>query len=67
MKATYIGAPANPAEQKQLPDEFPMFGVTFERGKFVEVPDDVAAKVAGNSHFETQGKEPAAPPAVPEA
>lgn len=67
MQAKYIGDPRNPEEQKSLPDEYRAFGVTFERDKFVDVPDDKASKFVGNSHFETKGKPPAtaeAPPPV---
>lgn len=53
MKAKFIGEPGT-NEAKNLPEEFTAFGVTFERGKFVEVPDDVAGKIAGNSHFEVE-------------
>lgn len=69
MKAKYIGDPRNPGEAKNVPDEFTAFGVTFERGKWVDVPDNLAAKFEGNTHFETRGKadpeaaaEPVAPP-----
>lgn len=58
MKAKYIGDANNPGEQKQLPDEFEAYGLTFERGKFTEVPEHLASKFEGNSHFETQGKAP---------
>jgi hypothetical protein len=60
MKAKYIGDPRNPAEQKQLPDEFEAFGLVFERGKYTEVPDSLAAKFEGNSHYVTQGDTPKA-------
>lgn len=63
MKAKFIGDPANPGEERNLPEVTNMFGVTFPRGKFVDVPDHLAKKIEGNSHFETQGKEPAPPPA----
>lgn len=63
MKAKFVGDANNPGEQKQLPDEFEAFGVTFERGKFVDVPDELAHKFANNSHYETRGEEPEAPPA----
>lgn len=60
MKAKYIGDANHPGEQKQLPDEFEAFGLTFERSKFTEVPAHLAGKFEGNSHFETQGPEPKA-------
>ena len=58
MKAKFIGDPSQPKGAETVPDEFTAYGVTFERGKFVDVPDEHAAKIAGNNHFETQGKEP---------
>lgn len=58
MKARYIGDPNQPTEAKNLPETFTAFGVTFDRGKYAEVPDEVAAKVASNPHFETKGDEP---------
>lgn len=60
MKAKYIGDPRNPGEQKQLPDEFVAFGLTFERGKFTEVPKNLEAKFEGNDHFQVQGEAPKA-------
>jgi len=60
MKAKYIGDPRNPGEANNLPDETTAFGVVFPKGKFVDVPDEVAHKFAGNSHFETRGEEPEA-------
>lgn len=59
MKAKYIGDPGEGAKPN-IPDEFEAFGVTFERGKFVDVPDEVAGKIAGNNHFEVQGEAPKA-------
>lgn len=56
MKAKFVGDPMRPEEQKNLPETTTMFGVMFERGKFAEVPDNVASKFEGNSHFETQGE-----------
>lgn len=53
MKAKYIGDPRVPGEAKNLPEEFTMFGITFERGKWAEVPDNLAKKFEGNTHFET--------------
>jgi hypothetical protein len=58
MKAKYIGDPRNPGEAQNLPEETTAFGVVFPRGKFVDVPDDVAGKFVGNTHFETRGEEP---------
>jgi hypothetical protein len=59
-KFKYVGDPRNPGEQKQLPDEFEAFGVTFERGKFSEVPDALEGKFEGNSHYVRQGEAPKA-------
>lgn len=53
MKAKFIGQPGT-AEAKNLPEEFEAFGILFERGKFSDIPDDIAAKFEGNSHFETR-------------
>lgn len=64
MKAKFIGDPTTVGDV-QLPETFTAFGVTFPRNKWVAVPDAVASKFAGNSHFETQDDEPTvgAPPA----
>lgn len=58
MKAKFIGDPREP--KPVIPDEITLFGVTFEKGKFADVPDKFAAKFAGNDHFETEGKAPKA-------
>ncbi|MES2904409.1 MAG: hypothetical protein V4696_09520 [Pseudomonadota bacterium] len=55
MKAKFIGDPRDPGGQRNLPDETTMFGVTFPRDKFVDVPEHLAAKFEGNTHFETRG------------
>lgn len=60
MKAKYVGDPSQPKGTEAVPEEFTAYGVTFEKGKFVDVPDELADKFAGNNHFETQGKEPEA-------
>lgn len=57
MKAKYIGDPSEGAKPT-VPDEFTAYGVTFEKGKFADVPDKLAAKFEGNSHFETKGSAP---------
>lgn len=54
MKAKFIGDPREPGEANNPPETMEAFGVTFPRGKFVEVPRDVEHKFEGNSHFETQ-------------
>jgi len=53
MKATYIGDPSQPKGTETVPDEFEAFGLVFERGKATEVPKELEAKFAGNSHFKT--------------
>ena len=53
MKAKFIGQPGT-NEAKNLPEEFTAYGVTFERGKFSEVPDEFAGKFEGNPHFEVE-------------
>lgn len=59
MKAKYVGDPRNPGEQ--VSDEpVEAHGLTFPKGKWVEVPANLAAKFAGNTHFETQGDAPEA-------
>lgn len=62
MKAKFIGEPGT-AEAKNLPEEFEAFGIVFERGKFSNVPDHLASKFEGNSHFETsEDRGPGRPP-----
>jgi hypothetical protein len=56
MKAKFIGDPRNPGEARNLPDETVAFGLTFERGKFTEIPPELEAKFEGNTHFVTQGE-----------
>lgn len=58
MKAKFIGQPGT-NEAKNLPEVFEAYGVEFPQGEFVNVPDSVASKIAGNGHFEVSGKEPA--------
>lgn len=66
-KITFTGDPnpnaTNPASLDHL-------GVTFPLGVPVDVPDDVAQKLATHSHFSVGGKKaepPAVPPAAPPA
>lgn len=54
MKAKYIGTPGENGE-------FSAYGVEFEPGKFVDVPDKYALKFANNPYFETRGEEPDEP------
>lgn len=59
MKAKFIGDPSDPAAV--VPDLHDHLGITFPRDKFVEVPKELEAKIAGNSHFQVQGAKTAAP------
>lgn len=66
MKARFIGDPAE-GDNATIPKVITVHGVAFPNGKFVDVPDGLASKFEGNSHFETQGKagkEDVAAPAV---
>lgn len=56
MKAKFIGQPGT-NEAKNLPEVFEAHGIFFEQGKFTEVPDHLAHKFEGNSHFETEDSE----------
>lgn len=58
MRAKYVGNTDLPADERGVPDTFEMFGIEFEKGKFAEVPDNLAAKFEGNSHFVTSGNAP---------
>lgn len=60
MKVKYVGDPTQPKGTEAIPEEFVAYGITFEKGKFTDVPDELAAKFAGNSHYETRGEEPEA-------
>jgi len=53
MKAKYEGDPANPGEQ--VPDEFTAYGLTFEKGKYTEIPAHLEGKFVGNTHFKVMG------------
>lgn len=55
MKAKFIGDPREPGEANNLPEETTAFGITFPRGKFVEVPAELEAKFIGNTHYKTSG------------
>lgn len=49
MKIKYVGQPGEEAPRKGVT----AFGIDFPLGKGVEVKDDkIAAKLAGNNHFE---------------
>lgn len=53
MRARFIGDPRHGGEGR---DPFPFMGVVFPKGEWVEeIPDTVAAKLIGHSHFETEG------------
>jgi hypothetical protein len=66
MEAKFIGDPTE--RGANVPEVFEAHGVTFERGKFADVPEKLQAKFEGNSHFETKGgaKAGKAPPAEAE-
>ena len=53
MKATFIGDPRNPGEQ--VPNTHEAYGITFERGLATDIPKELEAKFAGNSHYEVSG------------
>jgi len=55
LKAKFIGDPRSPGEAKNLPETTEAFGITFERGKWTDVPDELASKFVGNTHYETKG------------
>lgn len=55
MKAKFIGDARNPGEPNNLPETMTAYGVTFERGKWADVPAEHEAKFVGNRHFETRG------------
>lgn len=50
MRARFIGDPTNGGEG---PSGLSLFGVDFVKGEWADVPRQFAAKIAGNSHFET--------------
>jgi len=59
MKATYVGDPSQPKGSEPVPDSMEAFGLTFEKGKAVDIPVELESKFVGNNHFETSGKETA--------
>lgn len=54
IKAKFVGDPTQPDEA--VPAVHAAYGIDFEKGKYSEVPDELAAKFENNSHFEVQGK-----------
>ena len=54
MKAKFVGDPSQ--QDEALPAVHTAYGIDFEKGKFAEIPDDLAEKFENNSHFEVQGK-----------
>ena len=56
MRAKYVGNTDLPADERGVPETFEMMGVVFEKGKSSEIPPELEAKFAGNSHFEVTGK-----------
>lgn len=59
MKAKFVGDPA--AANEVVPDTHEAYGLTFEKGKFTEIPAELESKFAGNNHFVTSGAEAAKP------
>lgn len=58
MKAKFVGDPSQPEGTEAIPENITVRGIDFPKGKWVDVPDDLAAKFVGHSHFETKGEEP---------
>lgn len=58
VMAKYVGD-----GEQDVPDLIDSYGVTFEKGKFTEVPAEYAGKVRGNPHFEVKGEKKPEPPA----
>ncbi len=55
MKAKYVGDTGLPEDDRGVPDSMQAFGLTFEKGKLVDIPPELEAKIAGNRHFEVSG------------
>ena len=55
MKFKYTGDPMQPTEAKNLPETFFAFGVTFDRNKYAEVPDDVGAPADAGMSYVSPG------------
>ena len=55
MKATYVGNTDLPAKDRDIPETLEAFGLSFEKGKAVEIPAELETKLAGNPHFELSG------------
>lgn len=52
MRARFIGDPRHGGEG---PSSFPFGGVVFVKGEWLsDIPEAIAGKVRGNSHFETE-------------
>lgn len=57
MKATFIGDPSQPEGSEPIPETMTHLGLVFEKGKATEIPPELEAKFAGNSHFKVTGSE----------
>lgn len=55
MEARFVG---DPRDGGSGPATVTVGGVIFSRDEFRDVPPELADKIDGNSHFETQGKAP---------
>lgn len=53
MRIRFIG---DPRDGGSGPDVFTLWGNDLPKGEFVDVPDEIAAKVAHNDHFEREGE-----------
>lgn len=51
MRARFIGDPQNGGEG---PVSLSLFGLTFTRDEWTDVPKSFAAKIKGNTHFEVE-------------
>ncbi len=56
MKARFIGDPKNGGHG---PAVLPFFGTEFVKGEWRDVPDGLLVHLAGHTHFEVAGDEPA--------
>lgn len=54
-KVKYVG---DPNDDFSGPSTLRAHGHDFKKGELVEVPDSVAAKLAGHSHFRKEGEDP---------
>ena len=59
MRARFIG---DPRDNWGGPELLPWLGVTFRKGEWIEVSDEVAGRLSGHSHFEVEAADEAIPP-----